>query len=156
MSLKVVSVYGASGVQGLSVVKSLLDDYKVRALTRSAEKLKDLSHPNLTVVEVDIENTASLAEAFKGSWAVFANTFTDYEKPEGTEARLGKIVVDAVVAAGGIEWFLWSGGLPGMPSRAWAEKAEVVVYAQEKAKQTGLKNVWIGVRRLFILESSMH
>ena len=29
MVLKLVSVYGASGVQGLSIVKSLLDDYKV-------------------------------------------------------------------------------------------------------------------------------
>ena len=144
MSLKVVSVYGATGQQGLCVVKSLLDTYKVRALTRSPEKLKDLAHPNLTVIQVDIDDRATLTAAFQGSWAVFANTFSDYSKPEGTETKLGNRIVDAAVEAGA-EWFVWSGCAEGVALQAWEEKAATMQYAREVAKKTGLKNVFVQV-----------
>ena len=145
MSLKVVSVYGATGQQGFSVVKSLLDHYKVRALTRSPEKLKELSHPNLTIIQVDIDDRATLTAAFQGSWAVFANTFSDYAKPAGSETALGNRIVDAAVEAGA-EWFIWSGSPEGVPVRAWSEKAATMQYAREVAKKTGLKNVFVQVR----------
>ena len=141
MSLKVVSVFGASGEQGLGVVNSLLNDHKVNALTRSPEKLKGLSHPNLTVVKVNIDDPSTLVDAFEGSWAVFANTWTDYFQPEGVQITVGKRVVDAAVEAG-VEWFVYSSAAEGVPAQAWREKSAVMQYARAISRKTGLKTIF--------------
>lgn len=145
MSSKVVSVVGATGNQGLGVVQNLLDDFQVRAFTRSPEKLNQLSHANLSVVHVDPNDTAALTEALKGSWALFVNTFSDWSKPLGVEEKLGKSIVDAAAEAG-VEWLVYSGLPDNMPFRAFVEKANVMKYAREVAKKSGLKNIFVEVR----------
>lgn len=141
---KVVSVIGGAGAQGISVVKSLLDTYKVRAFTRSPAKLQHISHPNLIIVQVDTNNQAALTEALRGSWAVFANTFSDYDQPLGVEEKLGKSIVDAVASVG-VEWLVFSSLPEGMPFRAFQEKSSVMRYAREIGKRTGLKNIFVEV-----------
>lgn len=80
MSPKIVTVFGATGYQGRSVVDSLVanksGDLSVRAITRNPEsdKAKELSALGAEVVKADGLDHASLVAAFQGSWAVFANT----------------------------------------------------------------------------------
>ncbi|KAJ3455129.1 hypothetical protein MRS44_013729 [Fusarium solani] len=75
---KLVSVIGATGIQGGSVVRALLDDntYSVRAITRdkasaAAQKLAD---SGAEVIEANLNNFSSLERAFAGSYAIFAAT----------------------------------------------------------------------------------
>ncbi|KAH8103433.1 hypothetical protein BXZ70DRAFT_1005853 [Cristinia sonorae] len=143
MSTQVVAVIGASGVQGLSVVNALLDTFPVHAYTRDASKLKHLSHPNLTVVEVDINDPAALKAALKnGVWTLFANTLSDYTRPIGAEEALGKSIVDAAAEAG-VEWLIYSALPEGNPFRACVEKSNVMKYARDVAKTSQLKNIFV-------------
>lgn len=145
MVLKLVSVFGASSEIGRYVVKSLLDDYKVNALTRLPDKFKDLSHPNLTVVKIDVDDPKTFVAAFQGSWAVFATTFSDYNRPEGSETKVGNSVADAAAEVG-VEWFIWSGTPTGMPTRAFREKAATMGYVRELSKKTGMKSIFVQAR----------
>ena len=74
-----ISVSGATGGQGKSVVNSLLDtsDFKVRALTRNPERsgAKSLQEKGCEVVKVDMNDSDSFLEkAIIGSYGVFAVT----------------------------------------------------------------------------------
>ena len=100
MSLKIVSAYGAAYQQGLGVVKSLLDDYKVQVRVLPDEEFQNISHPNLTVVQIGIDGSSTLVAAIKGSWAVFADSQTNYIKPEGTQTVVGSKIVNAVAETG--------------------------------------------------------
>ena len=144
MALKLVSVFGASSEQGRSVVNALLADYKVNALTRNPDKFKDLSHPNLNVVKIDVDDPTTFVAAFRGSWAVIASTFSDYKKPEGSETKTGNSIADAAVEAG-VELFIWSGAPAGLPTRAFKEKADTMEYVRELSKKTGLKSIFVHV-----------
>ncbi|XP_012564773.2 nmrA-like family domain-containing protein 1 [Hydra vulgaris] len=73
---KVIAVFGATGKQGGSVLRSLVktDRYRVRAVTRnsSSEKAKELSNlKNVVVVEADLDNKDSLDVVLKGCYGVF-------------------------------------------------------------------------------------
>ncbi|KAM4057801.1 nmrA-like family protein [Hirsutella rhossiliensis] len=115
---KLVTVYGATGVQGGSVVDSLLQnkshDFSLRAITRNpdSEKAKKLAARGVEVVKADGFHKDEVLEAFKGSWAVFVNTNTSdpaLHRPGGiTESGLGKLVVDAAFEAG-VQYFVYSG-----------------------------------------------
>lgn len=146
---KVVAIIGATGVQGNSVLKSLIDIYTIRAFTRSPEKLKDVTHPNLTIAKVDIDDVATVKANLAGVWAVFMNTVSDYTKPEGSEQKQAEGVIDAAAEAG-VEWLIFSASPEGMPARAWMEKAGAMVHAREVAKRPGatLKNVFVEVCRM--------
>ncbi|XP_065652695.1 nmrA-like family domain-containing protein 1 [Hydra vulgaris] len=76
---KVITVFGATGRQGGSVLRSLVktDRYCVRAVTRntSSEKAKELSNlKNVVVVEADLDNKDSLDVVLKGCYGVFLVT----------------------------------------------------------------------------------
>ena len=140
MTSKIVAVFGSTGAQGFGVVESILETYQVRAFTRSPEKLKHLAHPNLTVIQLDLGDSATLAAALKGVWAFFVNTFSDDSQPEGAEEQLGKSIVDAA-AEGGVEWLIYS-GCEHTPYRAFKEKANVVEYARTVARKSGFKCIF--------------
>ncbi|KAL2674324.1 hypothetical protein Neosp_012775 [[Neocosmospora] mangrovei] len=80
MSQKLVTVYGATGAQGGSVVRALLRDksssFTIRGITRSpdSEAAKALAVEGVEIVKVNKFDKTELAAAFKGSWAVFVNT----------------------------------------------------------------------------------
>lgn len=95
---KIIAVCGATGTQGGGVVRDLLADgtFAIRALTRNPEGasaqgkhpcaavnpgcLSDcmgdiaLKKQGVEVVKADLEDTASLTEAFKGAYGVFGIT----------------------------------------------------------------------------------
>ena len=85
MSKNIVSIVGATGIQGSSVVDALLkdDSYSLRAITRDPdrEKAKALATSDIEVVKADLNNLDSLKAAFSGSYAIFA--VTDFFEPFG-------------------------------------------------------------------------
>jgi uncharacterized protein YbjT (DUF2867 family) len=72
---KAVAVLGATGYVGGRLVPRLLDaGYQVRAIARSASKLKCrpfAGHSNLEIVPADVLDRASLQKALKGAGAVY-------------------------------------------------------------------------------------
>jgi nucleoside-diphosphate-sugar epimerase len=119
MSSKLITVFGATGAQGSSVIRSLQANtsktFHLRGITRNPESpsAKTLSKSGVEVVKADGWDKESLVAAFKGSWGAFVNTNSDdsvFHNPEETrtELDLGKIVVDAAVEAG-VEIFVYSG-----------------------------------------------
>lgn len=80
---KLVTVYGATGAQGGSVVRSLLKNksgaFRVRGITRNpdSDSAKALAAQGVEVVKADGTKADEIERAFAGSWAVFANTNSD-------------------------------------------------------------------------------
>lgn len=104
-----ILVTGATGAQGGSVVRHLLDSgsFEVRALTRdaSSEKAQALRSAGAEVVSGNLEDPASLRAALEGCYGCFGVTnFWEYFE---REAELGRNLVDAVADAG-IEHFVFS------------------------------------------------
>jgi hypothetical protein len=150
MSPKLITVFGATGAQGSSVLRSLASNtsnsFALRGITRnpSSDSSKKLTDLGVEVVKADGWDKSSLISAFKDSWAVFANTNSDdpvFENPEETrtEEDLGKIIVDAAAEAG-VEVFIYSGMASAKESSAG--KVPVEAFDQkhaigEYAKKTG-------------------
>lgn len=116
---KIVTVIGATGIQGGSVIRALLDspDYSLRAVTRNAKSdaAKALAARGVEVVEADINNVESLVAAFRGSHAIFAATnFFEalpqlgIEKSMEIETRLGSNLADAAAATDSLAHYVWS------------------------------------------------
>ncbi|KZT50372.1 NAD(P)-binding protein [Calocera cornea HHB12733] len=109
---KIVTVLGATGTQGQSVVNALLKNgtYAVRGITRNpdAPAAQTLKDKGVEVVSASAADKISLIKAFEGAYAVFGVTipFT----PEG-EVTQGRNIVDAAFAAK-VPLLVWS-SLPG-------------------------------------------
>jgi uncharacterized protein YbjT (DUF2867 family) len=104
MNGKLIAVTGATGQQGGAVARKLLaDGWKVRALTRDANKpaAQELASLGAEVVPGDMEDRAQLDAAFEGAYGVFSvqNFWLPTVGFEG-EIRQGKNVADAAKAAG--------------------------------------------------------
>ncbi|MFC0876367.1 SDR family oxidoreductase [Saccharicrinis sp. FJH2] len=62
-----VLVAGATGYLGKYIVKELLNqNYSVRAIARTSEKLNDIRHPNLEVVKADVTKPDTLKDCLTG------------------------------------------------------------------------------------------
>eukprot|EP01117_Protostelium_nocturnum_P011081 TRINITY_DN401_c0_g1_i1.p1 TRINITY_DN401_c0_g1~~TRINITY_DN401_c0_g1_i1.p1 ORF type:complete len:314 (+),score=98.53 TRINITY_DN401_c0_g1_i1:104-1045(+) len=108
MSQKLITVIGATGQQGGSVINTFLSsphlskEYKLRAVTRDVTKESSisLSKRGVEVVQGDLSDPQSLTKAFEGSYAVFGVTnFWEYFSKE-KEVAQGKAIADASKAAG--------------------------------------------------------
>ncbi|KAI8653684.1 hypothetical protein LRP88_00578 [Fusarium phalaenopsidis] len=118
MSQKIVTVYGATGAQGGSVVRALLRDksgsFTIRGITRSpdSEAAKTLAAEGVEIIKANIFDKDELVAAFKGSWAVFVNTNSDDPSIGSpglpTETQIGEWAVDAAVEAK-VKYFIYSG-----------------------------------------------
>ncbi|CAE6542124.1 unnamed protein product [Rhizoctonia solani] len=144
-----VVVCGATGAQGSSVAKHLLDNggYRVRVLTRNVDSEKaqgkwfmsfGLYIANLTylafgkrgaeVVKCDLGDEEQVAAALSGAYAVFGVT-NFWEHGEETETRQGKNLADSAKACG-VKHFIWS-SIPRVKNvvpRHWESKAIVNDY----------------------------
>jgi len=78
---KVIAIVGATGAQGGSLARAILNDkqseFSVRAITRNAnsEKAQALKAMGAELVEADVEDVSSLEKAFKGAYGAFCITF---------------------------------------------------------------------------------
>src|SRR5436309_2780107 len=108
MTQKIISVVGATGVQGRSVIDALLKDgtYSIRAITRNPDSntAKTLASQGVQVVKADANDVASLTEAFKGSSVIYAVTdffepFAKYGPEKATEIEVQQGINLAKAAA---------------------------------------------------------
>ncbi|KAB5518909.1 hypothetical protein GE09DRAFT_1044445 [Coniochaeta sp. 2T2.1] len=107
---KLLTVFGATGVQGGSVIKAVLADstlsqtFRIRAVTRDVSKpsAQALIQKGVEVVAADMNSQSSLATALKGTDTVFLVTLPDFVTgaAKGTEFQHGKNVADAAKSAG--------------------------------------------------------
>lgn len=106
---KVLTVFGATGQQGGSVVHHVINDpdlskqFKVRAITRDTSKpaAQALRQKGAEVVKADADDRESLKQAVQGAHTVFAVTVSVYDdKLYERELAQGKAIADAAVDAG--------------------------------------------------------
>lgn len=105
---KILVVFGATGVQGGSVIHHVLNDpelsqeFEIRAITRdvNSEKAKQLKE-KVDVVEGDILNPTSIENALAGAHTVFAITTPSFG-PDAVEAEFNnaKTIADMAVKNG--------------------------------------------------------
>lgn len=104
---KTILVTGATGAQGGSVAKALLqtDGYAVRIFTRrpSSPKALQLQAMGAKVFAGDMQNVTQLEEAMDGCYGVFG--VTDYWEHFEQEYSLGLNLIEAV-AVSGIQHFV--------------------------------------------------
>lgn len=119
MGKRIVSVVGATGNQGSSVIDALLKegDYAIRAITRNpaSDKAKPLAARGVEVVKADVNDLASLKAAFQGSYAIFAvtdfwETFGQHgaQKALEVESEQGVNLAKAAAATSTLEHYIWS------------------------------------------------
>ncbi|KAJ7662812.1 hypothetical protein DFH06DRAFT_1325162 [Mycena polygramma] len=117
---RIVSVFGATGLQGAAVVRALLKDgtFSPRAITRNpqSEAALKLKAEGAEVVKGDPLDRATLTEALRGSEAVFAVTAIilplEAEGEGPNELVQGINMVDAAKEAG-VKFFIFT----SLPSR---------------------------------------
>jgi uncharacterized protein YbjT (DUF2867 family) len=98
----VVVVAGATGKQGGSVVKHLLErGHEVRALVRDPDSsnAKKLASSGVNVIRASLDDAATLAKPLDGATSMFAMT-TPFEGGVAAEIRQGIAAADATKAAG--------------------------------------------------------
>ena len=96
---KIIAVVGATGSQGGSLVRAVLDDpdgpFVARALTRNPDSAKaaELAARGAEVVRADLNDEASMTAAFDGAYGAFVVTDSNelhlrQEAGDGSAARL--------------------------------------------------------------------
>ncbi|KAJ4314111.1 hypothetical protein N0V94_006625 [Neodidymelliopsis sp. IMI 364377] len=105
---KIITVFGATGNQGGSVIKHILADstlsktFKVRGITRDVSKpaAQALTKQGVEMKTADLGNKSSVAEAIQGSHTVFLVTNYWETAQYDVEVSQGKNVADASKEAG--------------------------------------------------------
>lgn len=161
---KIVTIIGATGTQGGSVIRALLDDpkYTLRAVTRNTESdaARALAARGVEVVEADINNAEALRAAFAGSHAIFAATnffealsTLGVEKSMEVETRLGINLADAAAATASLEHYVWStlpdsrrntGGRAVVPYYESKNRVDAHIRAQHPRLWRRTTLVWFG------------
>jgi uncharacterized protein YbjT (DUF2867 family) len=112
--MKLVSVIGATGRQGLAQIRQLLSaGYQVRALSRHEKPDLGPIKANIETRRMDIFDPSTFAAAFEGSDAVF------YTNPVQARAEQGRLPGELGFAAkqAGVKRFVWntSSWIPDKP-----------------------------------------
>ncbi|KAL4926829.1 NmrA/HSCARG family protein [Aspergillus undulatus] len=105
---KLLTVFGATGRQGGSVIRTILSDstlssqFKLRGITRDVTKpdAKALADKGVEVISADMTSVPSLVQAVKDSHSVFLVTTPTYTENSNLELTQGKNVADAAKQAG--------------------------------------------------------
>jgi uncharacterized protein YbjT (DUF2867 family) len=110
---QLIAVVGATGAQGGGLARAILADpdaaFAVRAITRNAksDKAQELARLGAEVVEADLDDEASVTEAFKGAHGAFLVTnFWEHGSPEREFAQARNLANAAKTA--GVEHAVWS------------------------------------------------
>lgn len=113
MSKKIIAVLGATGAQGGSLVRAILNDknseFAVRALTRdpSSEKAQALAKLGAEVVKADVDDVESLRSAMNGAYGAYCVTFFwAHFSPEQELAQATNMAQAAKQA--GVQHVIWS------------------------------------------------
>lgn len=121
-SKKLITVFGATGNQGGSVIdvvlahQDLKDKYSLRGITRdpSSSKSKAMAEKGVEMVQAELNDVESLKKAVKGSYSVFGVTDFWSLMDKQKEIQQGKNIFEAVQTEG-VKHYIFS-------SLPWAEK----------------------------------
>jgi uncharacterized protein YbjT (DUF2867 family) len=110
---KIIAVTGATGAQGGGLIRAILDDpegrFVARAITRNPASAagRRLAARGVEVVQADLDDEASLAQAFAGAHGVYCMTnFWEHFSPE-REIAQGANLARAARSAG-VAHAIWS------------------------------------------------
>jgi uncharacterized protein YbjT (DUF2867 family) len=110
---KIIAVVGATGAQGGGLVRAIVADgggpFKVRAITRNpkSDRALELAKLGAEVVAADLDEPASVKQAFRGAYGAFCVTnFWEHFSVE-REVTQARSMADAVKAEG-VERVVWS------------------------------------------------
>ena len=110
---KIIAVIGATGAQGGGLVRAILADpsgeFTVRAITRDAnsDAAKALRAMGADVVAANIDDVASLTNAFSGAYGAYCVTFYwSHLSPEKESAEAANLAKAAKAA--GLQHVIWS------------------------------------------------
>ncbi|KAL9111138.1 MAG: hypothetical protein Q9227_004401 [Pyrenula ochraceoflavens] len=112
---KLITVFGATGNQGGSVIRAVLShpklssSFKIRGVTRDPSKpnAQLLTQHGVECVKADLNDPSSLEAAIKGSYAVYAVTNFWETMSKTTEVQQGKNIADACLRHD-IKHLIWS------------------------------------------------
>ncbi|KAH6643513.1 hypothetical protein C7974DRAFT_381698 [Boeremia exigua] len=152
-SKKIITVLGATGNQGGSVIAAILaqpsiaSQYRIRGVTRDTAKLsaEKLKSDGVDLIKADLNDLSSLKAAFKDAFAVFAVTNYWETMSKSTEVAQGKNIVDAAIASR-VKHLIFS-SLPNVTTLTegilpnvehFDSKAEVSEYAEVQKSKTGM------------------
>ena len=110
---KIIAVVGATGQQGSGLVTAILADpsggFAARAITRdpNTDKAKELARLGAEVVAGDVDDEASLTQAFAGAYGAYCVTFYwAHMSPEKEKAQAAAMARAAKAA--GVKHVIWS------------------------------------------------
>ncbi|HRY31549.1 MAG TPA: NmrA/HSCARG family protein [Bacteroidales bacterium] len=110
---KIIAVFGATGAQGGSLARAILNDreseFSVRAITRNvnSEKARFLADLGAEVVTADLDDPASVRAALQGAYGAFCVTFFwEHFSPEKEQAHAHTMAEAARTA--GLHHVIWS------------------------------------------------
>jgi uncharacterized protein YbjT (DUF2867 family) len=160
MSKRVVTVIGATGMQGGSVVNALLADgtFAVRGITHKPSDPKSLAlaKRGVEIVQGDIMGPSeNLVEAFKGSYGLFI--MTAFPPTHPNEKDIGIKLVDAAQKAG-VKHLIWSslanvtkisGGKYRVPHFTAKAEVEEYVRALQSKSPKAFENVTFAAPAFF-------
>lgn len=120
MAKKIITIVGATGNQGVSIINALSTktEFHIRGLTRnpSSPQAKELVAKGVEIVQANIDDPSSIKAAFAGSHIVYG--ITDFFEPfvrlnNATEAAAaetlqGIALAEAAAATPTLEHYIWS------------------------------------------------
>jgi uncharacterized protein YbjT (DUF2867 family) len=110
---KIITVLGATGAQGGGLVRAICADpaggFMARAVTRDikSDKAKSLQDLGAQVVQGDVDDPASLKNAFQGAYGAFCVTFFWAHFSVEKELAEAKLMADTAKSAG-LKHVIWS------------------------------------------------
>lgn len=118
-SLPILTIVGATGIQGQSVLNSALraGSYKIRAITRNpnSQAAKKLEDVGVEVAKADLNDLSSLINAFEGTTYLFAmtNFFEPFAKHDAKtameiEVTQGVNIAKAAADCSTLKHYIWS------------------------------------------------
>ncbi|MGA2295006.1 MAG: NmrA/HSCARG family protein [Acidimicrobiales bacterium] len=110
---KIIAVTGATGAQGGGLIRAILahpdGGFSARAITRNpdSDNAKALAAQGVDVVKADLDDEASLTEAFAGAFGAYCVTnFWEHFSPEKEFEQAGNMARAAKAA--GVSHVIWS------------------------------------------------
>ncbi|MGW6710328.1 NmrA/HSCARG family protein [Streptomyces sp. NPDC054956] len=110
---RTVTVFGATGQQGGSVVRALLEDpdsgFSVRAVTRNpdSDRARELERLGAEVVRADMDDEASLAPAFEGAYGAYLVT-NFWEDMDAAHEKAQAAALARAAGHAGVQHAIWS------------------------------------------------
>src|SRR5215475_14810832 len=114
MSAKLIAVIGATGAQGGGLARAILRapgdaDLRLRAITRNPDSAKSraMADQGAEVVSADIDDAASLLEAFTGAYGAYCVTNYWEHRDPAREDEQARSLANAAREAG-LRHVIWS------------------------------------------------